>query len=48
MVLSFVKDQIGFDDDKKKKKLFYVTEKIKFVSIFEKDIFFMKRISFTK
>ena len=49
MVLSFVKDQIGFDHDKKKnKKLFYVTEKIKFVSIFEKDIFFMKRISFTK
>ena len=41
MVLSFVKDQIGFDDDKKKKKkLFYVTEKIKFVSIFEKDIFY--------
>ena len=47
MVLSFVKDQIGFDDDKKK-MVFYVTEKIRSMSIFEKDIFFMKRISFTK
>ena len=46
MVLSFVKDQIYFDDDKK--MAFYVTEKIRYVPIFKKDIFFMKRISFTK
>ena len=40
MVLSFVKDQICFDDDKKKKKFFYVTEKIRSISIFEKRHFF--------
>ena len=45
MVLSFVKDQIYFDDDKKK-KIFYVTEKSD-LFLYLKKTFFMKRISFT-
>ena len=52
MVWSFVKDQICFDDDKKKMVYIYIyiyiTEKSDLFFIFEKDISIMKRISFTK
>ena len=44
MVLSFVKDQICFDGDKK--MVFYVTEKSN-MFLYLKKTFFMKRISFT-
>ena len=50
MVLSFVEDQICFDDDKKMVLYIYIyiTEKSDLFFIFEKDISIMKRISFTK